>query len=715
MDGSALRLASRSENPLGATLAQGRRSTHADRARTKLLLARRSCTPEWRTANLGARILLLVVVAVTLLLTGLRCAQASIGQPGFPRLAILRPAPGSQLDADTERYDWAELQIGGAQDIAALRALNPNIVLLAPTNARELDYVLGPDEYDNPANVELRSASTDWMLTQVGSSLTADISASATSIPVADVTKFAKNEMVLVDHELMYVTGIDHSSLIVMARGPVDPPASHLAGARIAAVVSSWPGSITMDLSTGCPLRDVGDGNGPETWSDWNVQRGLRTLSSADWDGLVIDCLEPDVAWMVTTHNVRSIDPTRSNTYVTDNYAAFDASWSAGALVYDAAMRRACGDKLLVGNGNLKDYTFNGTVFETFPSPGISLKNWDFVFVGPWDTPHASYPDWCANAASPNLTLIQTYGARTDYRLMRFGLCSALMSDGYFSYAPSSGDQVVSSLDWFDEYDGGGIGRGYLGQPVTSAVKVGNTWRRDFTNGVSLVNPSGSAVTVKLGGTFRKIKGAQDPVVNDGSLVTSVKLAAQDGVVLLRIPDLQASRSSVAYGAETTLTVKLPPISAQEVRFEQRAAGSSAWRRVTTMTVDASGTAQLARSPLSTTEYRAVLAGSDVVSRTVKVGVLPAVTIHVSRTSARRGSAVTIGGAIAHFGRVTVTVQRRSAGRWKTVKRFVTSAAGSYSTRVSMSTRGTFAYRVYVAAATSHLAAASGIVRITFR
>ena len=59
-------------------------------------------------------------------------------------------------------------------------------------------------------------------------------------------------------------------------------------------------------------------------------------------------------------------------------------------------------------------------------------------------------------------------------------------------------------------------------------------WRRDFAGGVALVNPTSAAVTVDLGGTFRKIKGIQAPSVNDSGLVRTVTLQAQDGLVLLR-------------------------------------------------------------------------------------------------------------------------------------------------------------------------------------
>jgi hypothetical protein len=61
-----------------------------------------------------------------------------------------------------------------------------------------------------------------------------------------------------------------------------------------------------------------------------------------------------------------------------------------------------------------------------------------------------------------------------------------------------------------------------------------NVYRRDYDGGVALVNPTDRAVTVDLGANFRKIRGAQVPSVNDGSLVNAVTLAPKDGVVLVR-------------------------------------------------------------------------------------------------------------------------------------------------------------------------------------
>jgi hypothetical protein len=657
---------------------------------------------------------LLAIVAVVVVCSGPRAAAAADFQPSFPRVAIWWPDARSESTTGLAKCDWIALQDSDAGYIAALRAKNPSIMVLGTTSACEMSYSLAG--YKAPANAELNSVSTDWILTQVGSTLSADIDAAATSIPVDKVADFAAGEMVLVDHELMHVDRIDGSRLIVSTRGPVTPPTSHVAGTRIAAVVVHWSSTIVFDLSGNCPARDVGDGYGPETWSQWNVRRGLAVLGSADWDGLLIDALQSNPSWMVDKGDVRSIDPTRSNVAVTDGYAGFNAAWDTGAITYGNALRAAVGSKVLVGNGNLRNYRLNGNIFEEYPYLGLPASVWNVVFRGPFAYPHASYPEWCTEAATPVATLVQVYGASTNYRLMRYGLGSALMSDGYFSYALSSTYHAAKELDWFDEYDGGGIGRGYLGVPTAGATKVGNAWRRDFAGGVALVNPSSRAVTVKLGGSFRKIRGAQDRKLNSGATVSSVKIAAQDGLVLLRIPKMALSAAStvVTIGRETTLQVTVSRLPVGSVRFDQRTAGTKTWRRVTSVTFDDQRVARLTRAPSATTEYRAVLPALGVVTKMVKVSVRPAITIAASSLSVRASSRVTISGTVRGSGRTAVVLQRLSGGVWRTVRK-LRSSSGRYSTSVFLPSRGTFSYRVHVGTATTHLAASSVPVRISVR
>jgi hypothetical protein len=117
---------------------------------------------------------------------------------------------------------------------------------------------------------------------------------------------------------------------------------------------------------------------------------------------------------------------------------------------------------------------------------------------------------------------------------MRWGLTLALMAGIYYEiYAwPNHGTRW-----WYDEYDGGPNirKRGYLGQPLGAPVKLANgVYRRDFQNGVALNNSTSSTQSVSLGGTFKKLKGTQNPTLNNGASVTSVTVPAKDGLILLR-------------------------------------------------------------------------------------------------------------------------------------------------------------------------------------
>lgn len=61
-----------------------------------------------------------------------------------------------------------------------------------------------------------------------------------------------------------------------------------------------------------------------------------------------------------------------------------------------------------------------------------------------------------------------------------------------------------------------------------------NVFRRDFENGVVVVNATPSSKTVSLGGTFKRIQGEQDPSVNNGASLSSVTINAYDAAILLR-------------------------------------------------------------------------------------------------------------------------------------------------------------------------------------
>jgi hypothetical protein len=58
-------------------------------------------------------------------------------------------------------------------------------------------------------------------------------------------------------------------------------------------------------------------------------------------------------------------------------------------------------------------------------------------------------------------------------------------------------------------------------------------YRRDFQNGIVLVNPASTPMTVPLGRPFRRILGFRDPVTNDGTSITSITVPANDARFLI--------------------------------------------------------------------------------------------------------------------------------------------------------------------------------------
>jgi hypothetical protein len=167
----------------------------------------------------------------------------------------------------------------------------------------------------------------------------------------------------------------------------------------------------------------------------------------------------------------------------------------------------------------------NGATLEALIGESYSTEQW-----AGWAAMMREYNTVMSVTSAPKLVVFNQWGSPTDYQSMRYGLASCLMNDGYYSFTSYSAGYY--GVVWFDEYNAK-LGSAISGPP-TGAWQNG-VWRRDFTNGIALVNPKGNGVrTVNLGGTFIKLKGTQDPAVNNGEKVTEVTLQNRDGIILLR-------------------------------------------------------------------------------------------------------------------------------------------------------------------------------------
>jgi len=418
----------------------------------------------------------------------------------YPRLGMWWPDPWKQSLNDIARYDYVLLADDQEQFIAPLRARNPDILLLNSTNACELSYDWpGSSDY-----TEILKIPYEWFLTQVGSTLTSAVNETGTTFHVADLTVsdgtttyplFVVGDTVLIESESVVVTAVNKSAkTLIVERGFVRPAATHDSGTRIAAHITFWPGSWLLNLSMMSPTGVIDPAAGVERWADYHARRDAQLLSHPGWDGILIDRADPDQSWLVGGSNARTLDPDQSNILITD-YSAFDASWNEGLRHYENRLRQIIGEEeIIFVNWGMSNYDLlNGNNYEGFPlANGSSYRGgWRQTVFGPIPG-IGSYLDWMSKARQPNLTTIETYeddsspppddisydnpcvkpGFVPDYRKMRFGLTTALLGDGFFSYEINTNGHGSLCLMWFDEYDNGGRAPGYLGWPLGSAYRV---------------------------------------------------------------------------------------------------------------------------------------------------------------------------------------------------------------------------------------------------
>jgi hypothetical protein len=203
-------------------------------------------------------------------------------------------------------------------------------------------------------------------------------------------------------------------------------------------------------------------------------------------------------------------------------------AWFDGMNTLLSNTRNVLGpDTIIMTNSGDEFHKYiNGVLYEDFPIHGWSqtLDRYEFILDRGQDP-----------AIAILNTNVKNTGRYYDYRRMRFGLTSALMGDGFYSF--DNGDLSHHEIWWYDEFQAN------LGQPISQAVRVdqGATndlnqgiWRRDFEKGIAIVNATPKLQVVDLKQEFEKLHGQQDAFTNDGAIVSQVTLRPYDGIILLK-------------------------------------------------------------------------------------------------------------------------------------------------------------------------------------
>ena len=272
--------------------------------------------------------------------------------------------------------------------------------------------------------------------------------------------------------------------------------------------------------------RDSAGLNGIEWMTKFYYDQYYKPNTAAD--GFFMDNL-------LTMPNV-SGDWNRDGTTDSKTAAISGTYWRQGYATYLKKIKTLMPGKPQIGNiGAL------GVATATYPEyaglldggviEGLIGKSWSVETFAGWKEALNRYRKVMKATIGRKLVIVNQWGSPTDYQGARYGIATTLLDDGYHSYTNTA--KGYTGVVWFDEYNAN------LGQavslPPTAAWKSG-VWRRDFENGISLVNPKGNGPrTVTLEGDFILLKGAQAPTVNSGKTVRTVTLKDRDGLILKRV------------------------------------------------------------------------------------------------------------------------------------------------------------------------------------
>lgn len=278
-----------------------------------------------------------------------------------------------------------------------------------------------------------------------------------------------------------------------------------------------WPGNVMMNLGT--------KNSAGQTYGDYltNFYQN-NILSSGLWDGLFFDTTWKNISWLD-----KRIDIDSDGKKDLENKINYE--WQNANLAFFAQLRNRIGTKYLIitnGDGEYDAYA-NGRMFEGFPE----------TFEGGWTGSIKRYQTANNFGFKPRLNIINSdtnnTGKQTDYQTMRFGLMSALLFDGYYSF--DYGTNLREQLWWYDEFDV------KLGKPLNTAenrlsqnglIETG-VWQRTYEKGLILVNSTNQEQAIQLSQKYQKIVGTQDAVTNSGEVLSSVTIPAQDGIILLKL------------------------------------------------------------------------------------------------------------------------------------------------------------------------------------
>lgn len=241
-----------------------------------------------------------------------------------------------------------------------------------------------------------------------------------------------------------------------------------------------------------------------------------------------LDYVFQDNVWYTPRPYTQYADFMRNGTNQYAMSADIQAAWRLGTTDYMTRLRSKLPDIKVFANAdndlNYAEYKgkYDGALMEC-----AFGKSWSFYERLGWARMMAEYRAQLANTISKTDAILQGCAAVLDLAKLRFGLASAMLDNGWFSYKVT--DEALPT--WADEYS---TNIGTPSEAPPTAPTASGIWMRKYSNGIVLVNPGATTASVNIGAGYRRLQGTQDPVTNNGQPTSIVTLEPNRGLLLVK-------------------------------------------------------------------------------------------------------------------------------------------------------------------------------------
>ena len=232
-----------------------------------------------------------------------------------------------------------------------------------------------------------------------------------------------------------------------------------------------------------------------------------------------------------------------------DHDSADDQAWEAGRLNLFRELDQAIPSEKIITAWAGAPITYfgqgpnltNGNGGEKF----LAFSGWDNIFNTSLEYEGNNAPDFHfvnGHNEGDKTSSSSVRKSKENYRFMRFGLGTALVTGAYYSYEDATARQNEHMwVSYYDEYDTP------LGYPLAPVYEIrDHVYTRFFDGGVVILNASMSDETVDKndlrqaavaqgldwntisGGAYYRFQGQQDPGFNNGQRFSSITLPGED-------------------------------------------------------------------------------------------------------------------------------------------------------------------------------------------